>query len=47
MKKKIKERRIEVMEERRQKLAKQSENKEKRKGQLDLRLQECGGLWRT
>ena len=44
MKKKIKERRIEVMEERRQKLAKQSE---KRKEQLDLQLQEYGGLWRT
>ena len=47
MKKKIKERRIEVMEERRQKLAKQSENREKRKEQLDLQLQEYGGLWRT
>ena len=47
MKKKIKERRIEVMEERRQKLAKQSENRERRKEQLDLELQEYGGLWRT
>ena len=47
MKRKIKERRIQVMEERRQKLAKQSENKEKRKEQLDLRLQEYGGLWIT
>ena len=47
MKKKIKERRIEVMEERRQKLAKQSENRENRKEQLDLQLQEYGGLWRT
>ena len=29
------------------KFTKQSENKEKRKEQLDLRLQEYGGLWIT
>ena len=38
MKQKIRQRRIEIMEERRKKIAKQAENKEKRKEQLDIRL---------
>ena len=47
MKQKIRQRRIEIMEERRKKIAKQVENKEKRKEQLDMRLEDYGGLWRT
>ena len=35
------------MEERRKKIAKQAENKEKRKEQLDIRLEDYSGLWRT
>ena len=47
MKQKIRQRRIEIMEERRKKIAKQAENKEKRKEQLDIRLEDYNGLWRT
>ena len=47
MKKKIRQRRIETMEERRKKIAKQAEIKEKRKKQLDIRLEDYSGLWRT
>ena len=47
MKQKLRQRRIEIMEERRKKIAKQAENKEKRKEQLDIRLEDYGGLWRT
>ena len=46
MKQKIRQR-IETMEERRKKIAKQVENKEKRKEQLDIRLEDYSGLWRT
>ena len=35
------------MEERRKKIAKQAENKEKRKEQLDIRLEDYSGLWTT
>ena len=44
---KLRQRRIEIMEERRKKIAKQAENKEKTKEQLDIRLEDYGGLWRT
>ena len=44
MKQKIRQRRIEIMEERRKKITKQAENKEKRKEQLDIRLHDYGGL---
>ena len=47
MKQKIRQRRTEIMEERRKKIAKQVENKEKRKEQLDIRLEDYGCLWRT
>ena len=47
MKQKIRQRGIEIMEERRKKIAKQAENKEKRKEQLDIRLEDYSGLWRT
>ena len=47
MKQKIRQRRIEIMEERRKKIAKHAKNKEKRKEQLDIRLENYIGMWRT
>ena len=43
----MKELKIELMEERRHKVSRQTEIKRKEKEDLDTKLQEYGGLWKT
>ena len=47
MKGKVRQRRIDIIEERKMKIAKQAEKKEQRKESLDSKLEEYGGLWRS